>query len=292
GIDYFGLAGVSVETEEQGAFGQVGTVSRGPVGRQVDQFELWYLRQPQGGSFEVWIDGRAQDVVSTDADEPTAGYRLYRVPDGPHQLRIVARGDGLVRAFGVVMERDASGVVLDTLGINGARARLHLQWNDDLYREHLARRQPDLVVLAYGTNESGDPLPIPSYEAQLRRVLRRIRDVVPSSSCLLVGPSDRPVQGESGAWEALPRVQEINETQRRLALEFGCGYFDLLAFMGGPLSMVDWVALDFGARDHIHLTAKGYRRLAEELFAAMMEGFSPEFAAGDLPLTPQTVFQE
>ena len=55
----------------------------------------------------------------------------------------------------------------------------------------------------------------------------------------------------------------------------GCGYFDLIAFMGGPLSMVDWVAANppHGARDHIHLTRHGYQRLAEEFHAALLEGY-------------------
>jgi lysophospholipase L1-like esterase len=65
------------------------------------------------------------------------------------------------------------------------------------------------------------------------------------------------------------------DVQRRVAKELGCGFFDLVRFMGGPMSMVQWAAAApaFGARDHIHFTARGYQRLGEVLHAALLEGY-------------------
>ena len=57
----------------------------------------------------------------------------------------------------------------------------------------------------------------------------------------------------------------------------GCGFFDLVALSGGPLSMVEWVAMDpsYGAGDYVHYTRRGYQRTAEVLLQAMMEGYDP-----------------
>jgi lysophospholipase L1-like esterase len=205
---------------------------------------------------------------------------VYRTQDGPHSLKIRVRGNGPVRLFGVAVERERPGVMVDTLGINGARAAYQLLWDADLYREHLRRRDPDLVVLAYGTNESGDDgQPIEEYEADLRRVVARMKEAVPEASCLLIGPSDRPVQvmdDEAGAsFEDRPRTGLVNATQAKVATELGCGYFDLVAFSGGPLSLVEWAASEpaMAQPDHIHYTARGYHRLGDVLHQALLEGY-------------------
>ena len=62
----------------------------------------------------------------------------------------------------------------------------------------------------------------------------------------------------------------------RVALEHGCGFFDLVAFQGGSLSMVQWAANDpaYASQDHIHYTRLGYQRLGEVLLSALLEGAS------------------
>ncbi|MEO0323467.1 MAG: GDSL-type esterase/lipase family protein [Myxococcota bacterium] len=271
--DYYGVAGAYVETDTRGAFGRVSTTASG-LGSRAGLFDLYYLARPGGGSFDVFLDGQRQDRVATGAPRAAGAYATYRVPDGPHTLEVRARGDGPVRLFAVAVERETPGVIVDTLGINGARARYQQLWDDGLYREHLARRRADLVALAYGTNESGDRRPIASYEASLRSVVRRVREVAPNASCLLIGPSDRPVSRPDGAFEDRPRTADIVAVQHRVAVSEGCAFFDLVAFSGGPLSMVEWAAKDpaYAAPDHVHYTRRGYERLAQVLEAALLEG--------------------
>jgi len=277
-VDYYGVHGVYVETDRANAFGRIRTAQRGPVGRSASLFDVYYLNRPGGGSFDVLVDGRPAQRVATQSDAPGPGYATFRVPDGPHQLEVRALGDGPVRLFGVAVERETPGVIVDTLGINGARARYHLVWEDALYREHLRRRQPDLVVLAYGTNESGDERPIERYEANLRRVVGRVRETVPEASCLLVGPSDRPVRRRDGTFLDRPRTAQIVAVQHRVAVEMGCGFFDLVSYSGGPLSMVEWAAHDpaYAAPDHVHYTRRGYTRLGEVLLQALLHGYDPD----------------
>ena len=277
--DFFGVAGTFVESARQGAWGRVATADRGPVGRTASRFDLYYLQRPEGGSFEVALDGEVVRRVETGRDDGYApGYLTLDVPDAEHELEVRVEGDGPVRFFGVAMERDAPGVIVDTLGIYGARARYHLLGDDQLYREHLRRRQPNLVALAYGTNEAGDDVPIERYEQELRAVLGRIRETVPEASCLLIGPSDRPVRRPDRSFEDRPRTGQIIEVQHRVALEMGCGFFDLVAFSGGPLSMVEWAAMDprYGQPDHVHYTRRGYHRLGEVLLDALLAGYDPD----------------
>jgi lysophospholipase L1-like esterase len=214
--------------------------------------------------------------VPTDAPQPISAYQTFAVPDGPHTFEVRAHGDGRVKLYGVAVEREAPGVILDTLGINGARAASQLSWDEALYQEHLRRRAPDLVVLAYGTNESGDDnQPIQRYEADLRQVVERMQRTVPTASCLLVGPSDRPVLARDGTAAPRARTFDVIAVQRRVARDYGCGFFDLVAFGGGPLHMLQWSAASpaWGASDRIHFTRRAYDRLGQVIANALVAGY-------------------
>jgi len=275
-IERVGLAGITMASNRPGSFGAVYTVQEGEYGRTASFFELYYMKHPRGGDMDVFIDGRRAQRISTRAAKASTAYATFRVPDVPHRFEIRTLSKRPVWVFGLAVERDQPGVVVDTLGINGSRARYQLLWDDAVYQEHLRRRKPDLVVLAYGTNESGDESPIEDYERDLRAVVKRMRDTVPEASCLLIGPSDRPMQVEERVFEDRTRTARVIEAQHRVALEHGCGFFDLVAFQGGALSMVQWAANDpaYASQDHIHYTRLGYQRLGEVLLSALLEGMS------------------
>ena len=272
--DYYGLAGVALESSTAGAWGEVRPSTQYGWSRNTSGFEVWYLEQPMGGRFDVLVDGTVSQRINTRAVDKRPGYVRFAEPDGTHTIELRAIGDSPVRVFGVVTERDGAGVVVDALGVNGSRARSHLLWNDALYREHLRRRNPDLVVLAYGTNEAGDDQPIADYERQLNDVVRRIRETLPNASCLLVGPSDRPLVQSRTSVVDRPRTAQVIETQWRVALQNGCGFFDTVAFQGGPMATVTWSELDppYAGRDLVHFTRRGYVRLGEVMLGALLDG--------------------
>jgi lysophospholipase L1-like esterase len=280
-VERLGLYGVAMESSSSNDWGRIDTGSQ-----TASRFEIYYWRQPGGGSFDLYLDGRRVRRVSTDG-EAGPGYALVTAQDARHVLELRVRGNGPVRVFGVAMEREVPGVVVDTLGINGARASSHLYWDEELHRAHLRRRDPSLVVLAYGTNESGDDdQPIEDYEAILRSVVARLKGTVPNASCLLVGPSDRPLRQPDGTIVDRPRTHAIIDVQRRVSRDFGCAFFDLVAFGGGPLHMLEWAASEppFAQQDLVHYTARGYQRLGEVLLNAMMARFEEIAPAFDAPV--------
>ena len=279
-VELVGVAGVAMSSKYPGSFGALSTTQDNDHGRSADFFELYYLKHPRGGEMDILIDGRRAQRISTRSSKVRTAYATFRVPDESHRFEVRTLSRRPVWLFGAAVERDRPGVIVDTLGINGSRARYQLLWDDTIYREHLQRRKPDLVVLAYGTNESGDEAPLQDYERDLRAVLTRVRETVPEASCLLIGPSDRPLQVEERVFEDRARTAQLIEIQHRVALEQGCGFFDLVAFQGGSLSMVQWAANHpaYASQDHIHYTRLGYQRLGEVLLSALLEGMP---ASGD-----------
>ena len=78
--------------------------------------------------------------------------RAPTLPDGAKKLELRARGR--VRLFGVTLE-NATGAVVDNLGVVNATAKAMRNHNlDEHWRNQLAHRAPDLVVVMYGTNEA------------------------------------------------------------------------------------------------------------------------------------------
>jgi len=268
----YGVMGVTLTTEERNAWGRIDTEDE-PASR----FELWYAQRPDGGTIDLLVDGQLDRRLNTRSDHPAAAYAVVTAEDRPHTFEIRSRGDGTITVYGATVERERPGVVVDTMGINGARAAAQLLWNPELQAEQLRRRMPDLVVLAYGTNESGDDdQPIEEYEASVRAVVARVQAAVPGASCLLVGASDRPIVHRDGTAETRLRTAQVNDAQRRVARDYGCGFFDLVSFGGGDLHMMEWAAAEpaWAQSDHVHYTVRGYNRLGEVMANALVAGYS------------------
>lgn len=268
-VDSLGVAGLAIEDSRPTAWGRIDATC--PTGR----FDLFYLQQPNGGSFDVKIDGRRVARIATAAAERAPGFAQYTVPEGTHQFEVHLRGDGPVRIFGSSVERETPGVIVDNMGLNGARAVSQLLWDEPIHQQYLRHLDPDLVVLAYGTNEAGDDNhPIEAYEAELRAVVARVRGTLPDAACMLIGPSDRPMRDDAREMVDRPRTAEIVEVQRRVSRDMGCVFFDLVSFGGGPLSMLQWAHTEpaFAQRDYVHFTARGYQRLGDVLTDAILRG--------------------
>ena len=277
--EQLGLAGLAVETDRTGSSVWVKTSTRGPVGHTASNFELFYLAQPRGGRMEVSLDGAAVARLSTRAPEATPVYYLFRTEDGPHEVRVQARGRGLVRLFGVVVVREGPGVVLDTLGINGARVMTMLAWDQELLAEHVAQRSPDLVVMWYGTNEVGDDwYTIEQYEQWVIDALSALRRAAPGASCLFVGPPDMGRISLSDEAETLAtpmRLLQIMAAQRDAADLVGCAHFSTFDAMGGRDAIAAWADATppLAGRDGIHLTRPGYESLGDALYGALIDGY-------------------
>jgi len=222
--------------------------------------------------FHVSLGSAAPTVVTaTAADPPDKLNHLLLTSAGRDRIT-VSPARGTPEFCGVVIERDEMeqpGVVLDTLGINGARLSTALSWDEASFGAELGRRKPALVILEYGTNESGDTQVNPSkYTTRVVRLMERMRKFVPDTDCLVLAPTDR-----ADARERTPRVRDAIQQGARDAQ---CSFWDTYAFMGGAGSIRVWANEDQprATKDGVHLTQRGYRELGEALAKHVLEGLS------------------
>jgi hypothetical protein len=272
----YGLGCATFITPHKGIWAEFGTADIGEWkwGRNVSRFELEYLKQPGGGSLRVSVDGGEGETISTSAEATAVAYHAVQVADGPHKLRVESVGDGPVRVFGIRMERDVPGVTLSALGITGARARFLDKQDDAHFATVLGAAKPDLVVLAFGSNEiaDGHQYPIEDYDKTLQAVMEQIERALPDASFMLVGPPDMASKDASQG-HASPYVPVMVAAQKRIAAARGWAFWNQYQVMGGGGSMWSWVQSGLGNQDLVHPTGHGGAILGRWQYHALVDAY-------------------
>jgi lysophospholipase L1-like esterase len=240
------------------------------------RFEVWFLRQPGGGLLTLSSKNHELTMIDTSDERPLAAVEQVIVQPAISELDVKI-DRGTVRAFGIVAETGAPGVVYDSLGLNGgAISVLSRIFGAAHWIEELRHRNPDLVVINYGTNEADfDEFIDTEYESELREAIRRVRQALPRASILVMSPMDR------GRWasdriETMPTIPRIIDIQRRIANQSYCAFFNTFAAMGGPGAVARWRQSDppLIAADLIHPHSAGARAIASALVNELMNGFA------------------
>ncbi len=258
-------------------------------------FELFYLQQPGGGDIQIYDNGALVERISTAGTEEP-GYYRYETTPGPHKLEVETLSRAPVRLFGWVAE-NATGVTYETLGINGAQASIMLDWNEPVLRSNIQRRNPSLIILAYGTNEAGrKDWTVDTYQAMFQELIGRIRAAAPTATIMVIGPPDRWIKTRKG-WVAMDNIDMIVEAQRRAAIATQCAFWDLRAKMGGKGSMQQWVTAGMAQYDHVHFTGTGYRVLGDAVFRDLMSQYDIFLKAraetvAQAPVNPQAPLKQ
>lgn len=241
--------------------------------------EIAYLKQPGGGSFtlEASGDNGTEQLGSADTDgEQSPGFASFVIPPGSKEFTLrVTRGP--VRLYGADFRKSGPGVVYSSLGINGANITLLSKaLNGAQWAAELKHYKPNLVVVAFGTNESGYPKFVDgTWGPELKAAVRRIRAALPDSAILLMSPMDRGERkdsGEIGTIEALPRLVDI---ESKAAADLGVAFFNTFEAMGGAGTMARWYNGEprlVGA-DFIHPMPSGARIVGELLYDALRDGY-------------------
>ncbi len=260
-----GMGGVSLSTERPGDW-----VS---LEANAASLDVHYLIQPGGGQFEIYDGEQLLTTVSTDGPE-APGHQSIAVAPGDHHFEVRTTQYAPVRLLGMVAEKPY-GVTYDSIGLNGAEASLILRWNQDLLQTYLQQREPNLIVLAYGTNEAADHTwTEESYAAMFRSLIERFHTMSPGVPILVIGPADRDLRAGRRKWSPFLGTDRIIAAQRNVCRQLHCAYWNQQARMGGFGSMHQWVSVDWAQADHTHFTGEGYTELASALFSDIVTQYN------------------
>ena len=202
--------------------------------------------------------------------------------DAPATTAAVTAGAG-VDLLSWAVFTGQPGVVVSNLGVTSSELATMGLNGDEALEAELAAYAPDLIVLAYGTNEGfHSNFSSADYEAVLRAQIERIRRLAPGAPILLLGAPDAQTrlrgalansdQGHlarvgAGGWFSPPALEDIRAIQRRVAASEHVAMWDWGVRMGGVGAAARWANADppLIHADHVHYTPLGGQRLAERL---------------------------
>ena len=291
----FGLSGWRLASTRPGASI---TLKADPEAR-FDRITACAMAGPEAGELRIVTDeGETRMPLAAIAIQPVC--RTFELSEPQARLAMIARG-GPVKLLSFATWRERPGVVLSNLGVVGTQLGDFAARDDGVVRAELQAYQPDLIILAYGTNDGFEDHVDPAgYEAVVRAQIERLRRLAPGVPVLVVGPPDAdtvrkdiPRDGkhdvgfacaplsptevldfdaltaqkspELARWFPPPGLAVVREAERQAAAQEGVAFWDWAARMGGPCSAHRLSQEDprLVRGDHIHFTSDGGRMVAD-----------------------------
>ena len=260
--------------------GAPGAVSHWKVKTAHRSVEIAYLVEPQGGAFVVEADGNpigtGSSAVVAGEQAFTPGYATFDIPPGTAEIGLKVTS-GSVRFYGADF-RKGVGVVYSSLGINGANVTLLSNaFNEAHWTDELRHYKPNLIIVNYGTNESGFPGFVDNtWGREMRKAVARLQRAMPEASILLMSPMDRGAKAANGEIDTIPTMPRLVATESKIASDTGVAFFDTFEAMGGSGTMGRWYTSEprLVGSDYIHPMPAGARIVGELLFSALREGFN------------------
>jgi lysophospholipase L1-like esterase len=290
----FYLSGFNAVARHAGAV--INLTARDALG--YDSLKVAFLKQPGGGHAQVLIDGALSGEIDLDGASDQRAILSARAPGaGLHAIREIAvrsTSDAPVTVTGVHVERDGEGVSYLSLGFPGATVQVLQKLAMANLSDDMRRLAPDIVVLAFGTNEGfNDALDIGAYTAEYERVIGKLKFLLPNAHIVLIGPPDgarlpgaaHPCAGGATGhdcgeppprmdapasahcrFETPPKLAQVRQAQRAIAEKVGAGFWDWSAIMPGPCGAQTWASATpaLMAHDYVHMTLDGYRLSADK----------------------------
>jgi len=266
---FHGLGGVSFE-------GDAGASSTFELAEDHARMEIHYLRQPSGGVLSVEAAGQKLGEIATDGPDKEPADQSFPLNPGARSIELSVKR-GPLRLFGVTFERNTPGVIYNSLGLNGGQVSAVAHYFDKAqWAKELAQQHPNLVVINYGTNESGYADYIEhSYPGELRQVIERVKAAVPQASVLIMSPMDRGQRDSNAQISTIPSLPRLVEIQRQTAEAMNCAFFNTFQAMGGAGTMARWYDSQprLVSADFTHPLPAGAHKVGALLDQALESGF-------------------
>lgn len=219
--------------------------------------------------WKVFHDGQEIQPVTRSWQ----GRSFYYLGQGSGQIDILSRGDksgSRLRAVSILYE--APGVSYSALGVNGATLNILQEWRGETVRTQIADYRPELVILAFGTN---DAVPKSFSDEGFVNTLRQtegwLAEYAPNTAVLLVLPPHLPKHDQ----RVKANLETIRQQMRSFSRRNGWYVWDWSRAIDFDYhhSQLGQNSESLYAKDGIHLTASGYSKSANLLFEALTTVF-------------------
>ena len=160
--------------------------------------------------------------------------------------------------------QNGGGAVVSALGINGAELSNWNRWNSG-WQTELNTLSPNLVILAYGTNEAYNNADVDQARDNLVDKIQKIRRASPNTAIMIISAPES-LKGTSGECGTRPsKLSSFQSMQYQVAQSQQTLYWDWQKAMGGECSMKRWMNQGLALKDGVHFSPAGYEKLGQFL---------------------------
>ena len=239
------------------------------------------LTGPDQGAVRIEL-GYSSAIVTFASDRRGARCETLDSPSPVASTAVTTLTDQPVSITSIGTFRTSGGVSISNLGVGGSQWRHQSRVSDAVAAEELRAWAPDLVVIAFGTNEGfSQGFDMAGYERTIRDQVARIRRLAGRNvPILLIGAPDAATRNmaiaSNGAsppvpcgegWATPGLLADIRDRQRAVAMRLGLAFWDWNAAMGGACSVHSWRQQGWALGDHVHFTRAGGSQIGARLAA-------------------------
>lgn len=226
-------------------------------------------------SVEVLGEGEMQPVLLLQGRDTLRGDAVqgrfhFDLPFYTDWVSLAFEGKGRFLLRGLYLDKPGDGFTYSETGINGAATQSWLRctrWEDDLRFV-----KPDLVIFSIGINDiQGNDFDVDRFKARYRELILQVHHANAYCAILFTGINDSWRKGK----QPNEHTAAVQQAFRELARECAGVFWDWYQVMGGYGSMARWQEAGLAQADKIHFTPAGYRFLADLLFDAFMDCYTP-----------------
>ena len=203
--------------------------------------------------------------------------------------------------YGASLERTSGGVLVHTIGYNGAT---YYTYGKGSFASSVAILRPRLIILSLGTNESvSRSFSRNGFGAEVARMVQSLRASNPDCAIVLTSPlanyqrirtAHKRRRGKRRRRRTVYRTtyrvntncQLVADELQQQARELGCGYIDLFAHFGGAAGAGQLLSDGILSGDRVHLTAAGYNKVGEAIATALQANYE-QWRQRNTHVTPQ-----
>lgn len=260
-----GLTGFSVTT-----YDSVASISINPNRDSLVHYTFTHVRVFHSPSYYK-IHIKSIDSVYSGRYNNDYGYTEFKLPSDQEIINLQLARDSTNDSFslyGISMENDASGIIYNSIGVNGAMLSSYLHCN--LFSQQLKVISPEMIIISIGTNE-GNTLHFDSlsYINNYRNLIDLVHNTLPEAAILLTVPNDCYYQKKY----TNKNTSAIRNVIFTLAEEKNCGVWDFYKIMGGFNSSQIWYSNKLMGADRIHFNRDGYLLKGDLFFTAFLKSW-------------------
>lgn len=278
---FYGYAPITDTTQYKSAWVKIVTSKNGgPKAAAYNKVKLYYGGAQAKTHVELYENGTLNNSDSLAAGG-NFNIKEFNLNQGALLQEFKFKGKDSPDFYGVSLE-GGKGVMVDNMGLRGSSGTFFNQINFGQLKQFYDHLNTKLIILQFGGNSLPyitTPEQAANFGNYLKAQILIIKRLAPQASILVIGPADMSVKVGT-TYETHPQLENLRDAIKKSAFDTDCAFFDMYNCMGGKNSMLTWVEQGIGAKDYIHFSSGGARKIAVLLYSSLMNDYNTFLKSG------------